>query len=246
MRHLNQPQGPRREMAESLSDEAKAFISGMDRPGASLAVFDEGKGFFMLRPLFQQLFSFVLTETEHVVLRVGGYSFRAEGMALETAHSLHSDPGRVMDFRCHGAALPSGIATVVDMHAFDFDYGSEFIRQAERYDYKCFSMGGHAHPMVYYYVKGIVTGFHDGDGAFFPFYSKDRGLQAIADAMRVLGYGGIPAATAAVYTDYFRTKGNSMYIGDAAHYDLRACSESQRGLFQDAGIPYLDIGTARP
>lgn len=94
--------------------------------------------------------------------------------------------------------------------------------------------------MVYYYVNNIDPGWYDKDGNIHRFYDKHRGLEALGDVTMVRGYVDIKPATAALYSDSGSGCGDEIYCGPAAHYDKRSRTSSQRKLFEDAGIPFLN------
>ncbi len=215
-----------------LPKEVKAFIDDIDHPGAILAMFDEGKAFarvmFPEPPylLHSDIVAYILTATRHITIRIGGYSDRVAGVVMDVAKNLNCEPWRIEH---------------LSMRDYDFEPESQFVQYAEQYDFKHFSMGGEAHPMVYWYVNKIDTGFYNEDGSFVPFYSKDRGLQALTDVAMVRGYEDIRPATAALYTDSGRGRGDSLFFGPTSHTDKRSRGSSQRKLFEDAGIKFLNI-----
>lgn len=149
-----------------LPPQVKDFIDSIDTPSAVLAIFDEGKAF--ARTMFPEppyllhadIVQYILTATRYITIRVGGYSDRVARVVMDVAEKLGCEPCRVEH---------------LSMQNYDFDPESQFVKDAEQYDFKYFSMGGEAHPMVYWYVNKIDTGFYEDDGRFVPFYSNDRG-----------------------------------------------------------------------
>ena len=212
----------------TLSAEAKAFIDNMDRPGSVVALYDNGKGYFNDEDAFEAVIRYILAETEFIVLRVGGDSYRAEMLAYGLSREIGSDPARLESIYCGHNKPEDYLARVrATFHAlsdYDFDYGDDFVRYAERYDNRSFTFGDETHPMVYYYVNNIDTGWYDKEGRFTPFYDKYRGLRALGDVAMIRGYADIKPATAAI-------------VASPGH----GRPARQRRLAEDAGIPVLDI-----
>ena len=216
--------------------QVKDFIDSIDTPGAVLAIFDEGKAF--ARTMFPEppyllhadIVQYILTATRHITIRVGGYSDRVARIVMDVAEKLGCEPCRVEH---------------LSMQNYDFDPGSQFVKDAEQYDFKYFSMGGEVHPMVYWYVNKIDTGFYEDDGRFVPFYSNDRGLQALTDVAMVRGYEDIRPATAAIYTYSGRGRGDILFFGPTSHSDKKSRGDSQRKLFEDAGIKFLNLNDVK-
>lgn len=234
---------PSKELENKVSD----FICEIDKPGAILTVFDEGKVFarcdiLEYEPTYCYVMRRVWRESKNVVIRVGGYSYRAEGMAMELVKELPKD--RVYleclsDYSTSSYEDPR--IRVICMRDFKFDYGMDIVQQAEEYDFKTFSNEKGSHCMVYYYVNNIDTGFYDKNGVFYRFYSKDRGLQAITDVIMINGYEDIAPATGAICTFTFDSEGDRLYISNAVHKDRRSRTSSQRMLIEKAGIKLLDL-----
>ena len=225
---------------------AKEFIDDLDRPGTIIALFDEGKLFYTYADELESVIRYILTETKHITLRVGGYSYRVERQALDISKELDIDPCRLESIYC-GYFEPHvdhllAKATFRELKEYAFDYDNPFVRYAEEYDYKCFAIGGVTHSMVYYYVNNIDTGWYDKDGKFCGFYDKHRGLEALGDVVMIRGYQDIKPANAAIFTDSGRHFGDEIYCGPAAHFDKRDRTSSQRKLFEGAHIPFIDLG----
>ena len=212
----------------TLSAEAKSFIDNMDRPGSIVALFDNGKGFYRDEDAFETVIRYILSEARFIVLRVGGNSFRAEMLAYGLSREIGSDPARLESIYCGRNKPEEYLARVrATFHAlsdYDFDYGDDFVRYAERYDNRSFTFGNETHPMVFYYVNDIDTGWYDEQGQFTPFYDKYRGLRALGDVAMIRGYADIKPATAAI-------------VAAPGH----GRPARQRRLAEDAGIPVLDI-----
>lgn len=236
-----------------LPEELKEFLDGIDQPGAVLAMFDEGKAFarvhFPEDPylIHSDIIEYVLTSTKHITLRVGGYSYRVAQLVLNIADKLCTDPWRVeclSEMESHPENdRPDVTCTRIRMRDFEFESDDPFVKYAEEYDFKYFSMGSDSYPMVYYYVNKIDTGFYKEDGSFVPFYSNGRGLEALTDVAMVRGYKDIRPATAAIYTDSGRGRGDSIFFGPAYHMDKKKITRgsSQRKLFEDAEIKYFNL-----
>lgn len=212
----------------TLSAKVKSFIDNMDRPGSVVALFDNGKGFYNDVDAFEAVIRHILSETRFIVLRVGGNSYRAEGMAYGLSREIGNDPARLESIYC-GHNIPEDYlaqarATCHRFYDYNFNYEDDFVRYAERYDKRNFTFGGETHPMVYYYVNNIDTGWYDKKGRFTSFNDKDKGLQALGDVAMICGYADIKPATAAIVA--------------SLRYGPDAC---QRRLAEDAGIPFLDI-----
>ena len=183
--------------------------------------------------LHMDIVHYILTSTRHIAIRVGGYSYRVADIVKKVAKELRCEPWRV--------EYLSGSM----MEEYDFDPDSDFVKYVEGYDYKFFSMEGESHPMVFYYVNKIDTGFYNEDGSFVPFYNKDRGLQALTDVAMIHGYGDVRPATAALYTDSWKGRGDTPQIGPTIHSDKKTIGSSQRGLFEDAGIKFLNLNDVK-
>ena len=238
-----------------LPEELKEFLESLDQPGAVLAMFDEGKAFarvfFPESPylIHADIIEYVLTSTKHITLRVGGYSFRVAKLVLNIAQKLGTEPWRV-EYLSEMEAVPENdrpdaTCTRIRMRGYDFESDDPFVQYAEQYDFKYFSMGTGAHTTVYYYVNKIDTGFYEQDGIFQPFYSNDRGLEALTDVAIVRGYKDIRPATAAIYTDSGQGRGDSIFFGPASHTDKKTRCSSQRKLFEDAGIKFFNLNDVK-
>ena len=232
---------------KELENKVSDFIHEIDKPGAILTVFDEGKVFarcdiLEYEPTYCYVMRRVWRESKNVVIRVGGYSYRAEDMALALVKELPKD--RVyLEYLSQYATSNYDDPRIraISMRDFKFDYSMDIVQQAEEYDFKTFSNEKGSHCMVYYYVNNIDTGFYDDKGVFHRFYSKDRGLQAITDVIMINGYEDITPATAAICTFTFDSEGDRLYISNAVHKDRRSRTSSQRMLIEKAGIKLLDL-----
>ena len=238
-----------------LPEELKAFLDDIDQPGAVLAMFDEGKAFARVlspEPAFlihEDIVKYVLSSTKHIKIRVGGYSYRLAHIVLCLADKLSAEPWRIEHLTAGEQVLqndrPDVTYTRIRMRDYEFESEDLFVKYAEQYDFKYFSMGADVHPMVYYYVNKIDTGFYENDGGFCPFYNNGRGLQALTDVAMVRGYKDIQPATAAIYTDSGLGRGDSIFLGTAYHADKKTRGSSQRKLFEDAGIKFFNINDVR-
>lgn len=234
-----------------LPGDLKKFLDGIDRPGAVLAMFDEGKAFVRVHfpepPCFiyEDIIKYVLTSTKHITLRVGGYSYRVAQAVLHLAEKFDAEPWRV-EYLSDAESVsyndrPDSTSTYIRMRDYKFESDDSLVGYAQQYDFKYFSMGTDAHPMVYYYVNKIDTGFYGNDGSFTPFYSNSRGLQALTDVAMVRGYKDIRPATAALYMDSGSGRGDSIFFGPASHSNKKTRGSSQRKLFEDAGIKFFNL-----
>jgi hypothetical protein len=226
------------------------YILEIDKPGAVIAVFDEGKVFARYtdlgyQHLYYTLFDFVFHNTRFVRIRVGGYSFRAATMALNMVKHLPQD--RIyLEYLSNSSSSEGNNdddprIKVVNMGDFNFNYDMDIVKAAEEYDFKSFGDERGMHTMVYYYVNNIETGFYDNSGEFHRFYSKSRGLQAIADVVMIKGFEDITPATAVMCTFTFDNEGNIIIAGNAMHRDRRSRTSSQRMLISNVGIRCIDL-----
>lgn len=229
------------------------FVSEIDQPGAIVAMFDEGKAFAgwsvngMCQSInaYRYLIKRIFYHSKHIVIRVGGYSFRIQDMVLSRARKLPEDRTYVehltdandegnWDYR------PPRIKTVY-MNRYTFSPDMEIVKKAEEYDFKTYGNQSGSHTMVHFYVNNISTGWYDKKGEFFPFYDNIRGLQAITDVAMLYGYDQIAPATAVVatFTDY--ADGNIILAGDSIHKNRRSRTSSQKKLIEDSGVKLLDL-----
>ena len=237
---------PKKNRTIKLPEETQEYLKQIDEPGAILALFDEEKMFYAYEGPLEAIIRYCLTESKHITLRVGGYSYRMERQALYLSYVLQTVPTRLESIYCgyHRPCIDYKDARAVfrELCKYDFDYEDPFVKYAEEYDYKCVTLRGVPHTMVYYYVNNIDPGWYDKEGNFHRFYDKHRGLEALGNVTMVRGYGDIKPATAALYSDSGGGCGDEIYCGLAAHYDKRSRTSSQRKLFEDAGIPFLNYG----
>ncbi len=229
------------------------FVSEIDQPGAIVAMFDDGKSFAgwsvngMCQSInaYRYLIKRIFYHSKHIVIRVGGYSFRIQDMVLSRARKLPEDRTYVeyltdandegnWDYR------PPRIKTVY-MNRYTFSPDMEIVKKAEEYDFKTYGNQSGSHTMVHFYVNNISTGWYDKKGEFFPFYDNIRGLQAITDVAMLYGYDQIAPATAVVatFTDY--ADGNIILAGDSIHKNRRSRTSSQKKLIEDSGVKFLDL-----
>lgn len=233
-----------------MKEKTDAFIQKIDKPGAILAIFDEGKVFVRARHLhYESIYAYVIKrifkETKHVVIRVGGYSDRVATMVLNIAKQQPAD-------RIYVEYLSKGTADdewndrdsrirIVGMGKYKFHSGMDIVKQADEYDFKTFGNKNGSHTMVYYYVNNIDTGWYEENGEFCPFYNKYRGLQAITDVIMINGYEDITPATAAVCTFTYDSGGNILLACGTIHEDRRSRTSSQKKLLEGADIRLLDL-----
>lgn len=235
------------QMKEELNN-IQEYILEIDKPGAVIAVFDEGKVFARYTDLgyqhfYHTLFDFVFHNTRFVRIRVGGYSFRAATMAQNMIKNLPKD--RIyLEYLSNGSSEENNDdprIKVFKMGKYQFNYDMDIVKAAEEYDFKSFGDKNGMHTIVYYYVNGIETGFYDNNGEFHRFYSKSRGLQAITDVIMIKGFEDITPATAVMCTFTFDNEVDIIIAGNAMHRDRRSRTSSQRMLINNAGIRCIDL-----
>jgi len=232
--------------------KAQQFINEIDKPGAIISVFDEGKVFARYcalgyQYLYSKIFDFVFHNTKYVRIRVGGYSYRAASMAQRRIEKLSKDRIYV-DYLSLGKSneierITDSRVNMIYMGDYQFTEDMAIVKEAEEYDFKSFGDKSGMHPMVYYYVNNIDTGFYDENGEFHRFYNKNRGLQAISDVVMIKGYKDIPPATAVISTFTFDKEGDIIIAGGSMHRDRRSRTTSQRMLIKSAGIKCIDLTT---
>ena len=239
------------EFDEKLS-KTQQYIHEIDKPGAIISVFDEGKAFARYcalgyQYLYSKIFDFVFHNTKYVRIRVGGYSHRAASMAQRRIEKLPKDRIYV-DYLSLGKSnkierLTDPRVNTIYMGDYQFTEDMAIVKGAEEYDFKSFGDKNGMHSMVYYYVNNIDTGFYDENGNFHRFYNKNRGLQAISDVVMIKGYKDIPPATAVISTFTFDQEGDIIIAGGSMHKDRRCRTSSQRMLINSAGIKCIDLTT---
>ena len=238
------------EPSSEMKEQIDRFIKENDKPGTIVALFDEGKVFTRARHLhYESTYAYfikrVLKESEHMVLRVGGYSYRVADMVINIAKQQQKDRIYV-EYLSKGAAEDEWNERdprirIVGMGKYKFHPGMDIVKQADEYDFKTFGNKNGSHTMVYYYVNNIDTGWYEENGEFCPFYNKYRGLQAITDVIMVNGYEDITPAAAAVCTFTYDSGGNILLACGTKHEDRHSRTSSQRKLIMDAGIKLLDL-----
>lgn len=238
---------PKREVIDIID----CFIKEIDKPGAVLAVFDEGKTFaryydLQYVQLYRYVFGRVFKSSKHIRLRVGGYSFRAARNALEMAKELSKDRIyieylSVGDANFEYSCKDDTRIKVIGMEKYNFRRDMNIVKLADKYDFKTFGNNEGLHTMVHFYVNNIDIGFYDDSGEFHPFYHNYRGLQAITDVVMINGYDDITPATAVMSTFTFDSGGDSIYCGGTCHKDRRSRVSSQKALIESAGIKLLDL-----
>lgn len=81
--------------------------------------------------------------------------------------------------------------------------------------------------------------------ALFLSTATTGGLRALTDVAMVRGYEDIRPATAAIYTDSGRGQGDCLFFGPTSHSDKKSRGASQRKLFEDAGIKFLNLNDVK-
>ncbi len=236
--------------SDEVVEMIDSFIMDIDKPGAVLTIFDEGKAFVRCHHLnyenlYEYLIKQVFQKSKYIVIRVGGYSYRVANMVLYRVKQLPEDRVYV-EYLSEGSAEEEWKerdprVRIVGMGKYKFTSDMAIVKDALNYDFKTFGNHNGSHTMVYYYVNNIDTGWYDEGGKFFPFYNKDRGLQAISDVVMIKGFMDIAPATAAVCTFTFDSGGDIIIAGSSIHKDKLSRTSSQRKLIYDAGIKLLDL-----
>lgn len=224
------------ELTKEIEDafvKVKAFIDNIDKPGAILAVYDEGKTFGgssdFYRPLYDKMLEYIFKETKYITVRVGGYSNRIDYAVWDMTKDNPEHQKRVEHV---GEKL----------RKMTFDKDSNFIKRVDQYDFKGFA----GHTCLWYYINDVESGYTDRDGVFQPFYgAKGKGFDALVDVVMAIGYGDIPPATAAVHTFTSDSTGDRLFCGGKA--TMKKCrGQSRKDLFEEYGIQYLDIHDFHP
>ena len=121
------------------------FLKSIDTDETILVVTDFGKGNFSHRALFSELSEFLMVETHHMRVRVGGNSYRfASELIYNLLEHKMSNCRRFEFFRTtvEEDADPDDnwiqriceVATVRFMCDYKFDIASDFIRYVDKYD----------------------------------------------------------------------------------------------------------------
>lgn len=130
---------------KTLPRHVMDFIKSIDNDGTILVVTDFGKGNFSHGALFSELSEFLLTETHHMKVRVGGNSYRFAGELIYNLleHKM-SNCSRFEFFRTaveedadsddNWMQKICEVATVRFMRDYKFDIASDFIRYVDKYD----------------------------------------------------------------------------------------------------------------
>ena len=130
---------------KELSRHVMDFLKSIDTEETILVVTDFGKGNFTCGALFSELSEFLLAETHHMKVRVGGNSFRfARRLIYHLLERKMSNCRRFEFFRTaiEGDADPDDnwiqriceVATVRFMSDYKFDIASDFMRYVDKYD----------------------------------------------------------------------------------------------------------------
>lgn len=237
-------------VSPAMKEEIGSFVKEIDKPGAVLVMFDEGKAFVRARHLhYQSLYTYVIKsifkETKHVIIRVGGYSYRVAQLVLDLIKQQPHDRLYV-EYLSEGSAEDEwkdrdSRIRVIGMGRYQFRPDMDIVKLANEYDFKTFGYKNGTHTMVYYYVNNIDTGWYEEDGKFCPFYNKYRGLQAITDVVMINGYDEIVPATSVVCTFTFDSGGDIILAGGTIHKDRRSRTSSQKKLIENSCVCLLDL-----
>lgn len=239
---------PYEDLSPDMINQIDEFIKEIDKTGSILAVFDEGKLFGRyddLRHLYSIIIRKVFTDSKHIIVRVGGYSYRAAESILSIVKSMPENRIYV-EYLSHSTADSEYHNTdrrirVVGMEKYRFKSNMPIVKKAEEYDFKTFGTNKQTHNMVYYYINNIDTGWYDKNGKFCSFYNKSRGLDAITDVIMVNGHDSIMPATAALASFINDSDGDVLIAGGTTHKNRRSRSSSQKMLIESAGIKLLDV-----
>jgi len=219
---------------EDVFDKIKNFLHEIDKPGAILAVYDEGKIFVRSKLLnywkiYGEMLEYIFSETKYIKVRVGGYSHRVESMVY---HIIENKPKFKKRVEWVGEFLKD----------IKFDKESDFIKRVDEYDFKGFD----GHSCLYYYINDIESGFTDQNGEFHGFYgAKHKGFDALVEVVMAIGYGKVSPATAAIHTFSTDSSGDMIICGGKA--TKKKCrGQSRKDLFEEYNIPYLDIHKILP
>ena len=121
------------------------FLKSIDTDETILVVTDFGKGNFSHRVLFSELSDFLLTETHHMKVRVGGNSYRFASRLIFNLLDRKMTNCRRFEFFRTGVEENADsddnwiqriceVATVRFMRDYKFDIASDFIRYVDKYD----------------------------------------------------------------------------------------------------------------
>lgn len=124
------------------------FLKSIDKDETILVVMDYGKGNFSHGVLFSELSDFLLTETHHMKIRVGGNSYRfASGLIFNLLDRKMTNCRRFEFFRTSAKEDEDSssegddwlqriceAATVRCMSNYNFDIASDFMRYVDKYD----------------------------------------------------------------------------------------------------------------
>lgn len=239
-----------KEPSPEMKEKIENFIQEIDKPGAILTMFDEGKAFARCRYCeYEYLYAYIINrifkESKHIVIRVGGYSFRVAEMVINMVKSQPKNRIYV-EYLSKGSVEDEWTnkdprMRTIGMGKYKFRKDMDIVKEADEYDFKTFGNRSVSHTMVHFYVNNIDTGWYKDNGEFMPFYNKYRGLQAITDVIMIKGYDVIAPATAAMSTFTFNSGGDMIFAGGTVHKDRRSRTSSQRKLIEKAGINLLDL-----
>ena len=121
------------------------FLKSIDTDETILVVTDFGKGNFSHGALFSELSEFLLMETHHMKVRVGGNSYRFAGELIYNLLEHKMSNCRRFEFFRTGVEEDDDsddnwiqkiceVATVRFMRDYKFDIASDFIRYVDKYD----------------------------------------------------------------------------------------------------------------
>ncbi len=159
------------EVYESLPRHVMDFLKSIDKDDTILVISDCDKGIYMHENIFSELREFLFSETHHMTVRVGGNSFRfaerfmsylvdMKDVDIHRFEFFLSSPGIYEDrwklqFRKMCAAM-----TVRCMDDYKFDFTSDFMRYADRYDIRGLGIGRNnaTKTVTIYRENGLISG----------------------------------------------------------------------------------------
>ena len=137
---------------ESLPRHVMDFLKSIDKDDTILVVSDCDKGIYMHENIFSELREFLFSETHHMTVRVGGNSFRfaerlmgylvdMKDVDIHRFEFFLSSPGRYLDLWKRKFRKMCAAMTVRWMDDYKFDFTSDFMRYADRYDIRGSGVG---------------------------------------------------------------------------------------------------------
>lgn len=199
---------------KSLPRHVMDFLKTIDKDETILVVSDYGKGTYRCESLFSELCEFLLTETHHMKVRVGGNSYRfAEWLIHNLLYLKMTNCRRFEFFRTarEEDADPNDnwiqriceVATVRFMSDYKFDIASDFMRYVDKYDIRgaCAGMNYKTKTVTLYdYGKQMLNA--ESAVMVSPTTSKDENDEALKDgtkAQRISPELGLKGSMAVIW-----------------------------------------------